>query len=129
MAQFDEKSILITDDSLIARKKLKMLLKETGFKITEAVSGKEALEVIEIENFDILLLDLLMPEVDGFEVLRNLKSRNLNMTIIVISADIQEATKELCMELGASGFLNKPPSKNELLDTIENVILKNNKGI
>jgi CheY-like chemotaxis protein len=124
MANFNDMSMLITDDSIIARKKIKGLLKDTGFKITEAVNGNEALDILEIEKFDILLLDLLMPELDGFDVLRRLKEKNNQMPVIVISADIQEATRELCMELGASGFLNKPPSKEELLATIENVINK-----
>ncbi len=122
MAQYDNLSVLITDDSLIARKKIKGLLKETGMKIAEAISGKEALDTMEVEKFDLLLLDLLMPEVDGFEVLRKLKERNIKIPIIIISADIQEATKELCYELGALEFLNKPPSKTELLDAIENVL-------
>jgi two-component system chemotaxis response regulator CheY len=124
MASFNDLSMLITDDSIIARKKIKGLLKDTGFKITEAVNGNEALEILEIERFDIILLDLLMPELDGFDVLRRLKDKNMKIPVIVISADIQEATRELCMELGASGFLNKPPSKDELLATIENVINK-----
>jgi two-component system, chemotaxis family, chemotaxis protein CheY len=124
MAKFDDLSLLITDDSIIARKKIKGLLKDMGFKISEAVSGKEALEAMEIEKFDLLLLDLLMPEIDGFEVLRHLKENNISMPIIVISADIQEATKELCLELGASGFLNKPPSQSELVSAIEEVLSK-----
>ena len=121
-------SILITDDSIVSRKKLKNMLKNTNYQISLAKNGREALELIAENQYDVLLLDLLMPEIDGTEVLKQLREENNNIPAIVISADIQDATKELCFSYGAKAFLNKPPSEDELVQTIENVLSKKKRG-
>lgn len=113
------KSILMTDDSIIARKKIKAVLKSAGYEVSEATNGAEAIQMLESKSFDLLMLDLLMPEVDGFEVLRHIKSESIEIPVVVLSADIQDATRELCLELGAKDFINKPPVKEDLLAVIE----------
>ena len=84
--------------------------------ITEASGGKEALVAMEAKKFDIMFLDLTMPEIDGFGVLEALKKRtDISCKIFVVSADIQPHAKQLCMDLGALAFLPKPLD-NETLE-------------
>ncbi|MCB0334954.1 MAG: response regulator, partial [Bdellovibrionales bacterium] len=65
-----------------------------------------------------ILLDLLMPQMDGFGVLETLKAKGNTVPVIVLTADIQETQKLRCLDLGASEFLNKPPKPNQILDAI-----------
>lgn len=120
--------ILITDDSMVSRKSIIKLLKQTEYKLYQASSGKDAIHFVEKGNFDLVLLDLLMPDMTGVEVLQYFKKNNITVPVIVISADIQVATKELCFENGAVDFLNKPPVSDLLLSTIEKVLNKTKEG-
>lgn len=116
------KKVLIVDDSLISRRMIRQLISKHNFEIDEAKSGTEALEKIHSEKYDIIFLDLLMPDISGVEVLEKIKEENLELKVIVISADIQETTKAKCKELGAFAFLNKPPKEEELTKVLEQII-------
>lgn len=120
--QKSEIRILITDDSIVSRKKLKNMLKDTTYQIDFAADGREALEKISEGTVDIMLLDLLMPDIDGIEVLKKLQADSNTLPVIVVSADIQEATKTECLEYGARHFLNKPPDKAELLTAVSDIV-------
>ncbi|NLO20256.1 MAG: response regulator [Ignavibacteria bacterium] len=122
-------TILIVDDSIISRSALSKLLSEEGYLIIFGKSGKEALEIISDIQVDCLLLDLLMPELDGFQVLEFIQKNSLKIPSVVISADIQETTKKRVEALGACGFLNKPPKKELLIKTVKDAIKKNIKKI
>jgi CheY-like chemotaxis protein len=111
--------ILITDDSLMTRKSIIKLLKGTPYTIEQASNGKEALDKISKNNYNLMLLDLLMPDMTGIDVLKNLKDKGIELPVIVVSADIQTSTQEICIEYGAKEFLNKPPKKEELIEAIE----------
>jgi CheY-like chemotaxis protein len=119
-----EPVILIADDSIISRKKIREMIKNFGAEIIEAVDGREAIKKIITMNIDIVLLDLLMPEVTGFEVLEFMKNNNINVPVIIISADIQETSRNKCLMLGARGFLNKPPKPEELVQIIKKFLSK-----
>ena len=83
--------------------------------ITEASNGKEALANLESKKFDIMFLDLTMPELDGFGVLEALKKKtDFSCKIFVVSADIQPKAMQLCKDLGALAFLPKPLDKEIL---------------
>lgn len=117
--------VLIVDDSGLNRQIIIEYLKTKNFTITEAADGKEALEKINFEKPDIILLDLIMPVMDGFEVMDNLKQSGIKVPIIVITAYIKENTYARCKQLGAAGFLNKPIKMQELFK-IMSEILENN---
>jgi CheY-like chemotaxis protein len=121
-------SILITDDSIVSRKKLKVMLKDTGYEISLAKNGREALSMIDENQYDLMLLDLLMPDITGVEVLKHLNEEHNDISVIVVSADIQDATRELCFKYGAKAFLNKPPSEDELIDAINKALSENRGG-
>ncbi len=113
--------ILVTDDSNFLRRRAIAILKEAGHDISEAADGKECLERIASQQPDLLFLDLVMPELDGFGVLRELKAQGNPLPVIILSADIQQGVKQECLELGAAAFLHKPPLQAdvcEILDTI-----------
>ena len=106
--------VLIVDDSLLGRQSVKNILNEMNFTLIEANDGFEALKIIEEDKPDLVFLDLLMPKIDGFGVLKALKEKKIEIPVVVISADIQDSTQKQCKELGAGGFLNKPFSKKDL---------------
>jgi CheY-like chemotaxis protein len=108
------KKALVVDDALLSRITVKKMLTNSQIDCVEASNGREALKAIEENRFDIVFLDLLMPEMDGFEVLEALQKQNYSSPVIVISADIQKSSKTRCEKLGASGFLNKPVTEDEL---------------
>ena len=110
--------ILVVDDSTFQRNKIVQILSQAGYEADQRTNGKEALEYLEQNEPRLVLLDLLMPELDGFGVLEALKARKCNVPVVVLTADIQETQKARCLELGAANFLNKPPKVEQLLEAI-----------
>lgn len=104
-------SILVVDDSKSSRKVNVALIRErVGSEVTclEASGGEQALQILASQHVDLVLLDLTMPGVSGFDVLTEMRRRNLNSRVIVVSADIQRLAKERVAALGATGFIDKP---------------------
>ena len=106
--------ILIVDDSVFQRRALAKLLKETGYGVVEAENGRVALEKVVSERPDALILDLIMPELNGFEALETLRKDGIQVPVFIFTADIQQTTRQKCLELGATAFLNKPLNREEL---------------
>lgn len=114
--------ILITDDSLLQRKTLSAIVQDEGHTVETATNGREALEIIRANPPDCLLLDMLMPEVDGIQVLETLKANDCRFPVIVLTADIQEWMKTRCLDLGAAAFLNKPVKQDWLCATLKQIL-------
>jgi len=110
--------ILVTDDSNFLRRRTCAILKLAGHDIVEADNGNNCLEAIAAAAPDALFLDLVMPEMGGFEVLKALHDADYHFPVIVLTADIQDTVQQECMALGAFGFLNKPPKQDEVLATL-----------
>lgn len=115
-------TVLIVDDSSLSRKLIADLLNGEGFHIIFGKGGKDAIEILSETKVDCLLLDLLMPDVDGFDVLGFIQKNDIKVPSIVISADIQDTTRKQVESLGAFGFLNKPPQKDETIKVIKDAI-------
>ncbi len=111
--------VLIIDDSWLQRMNIGNIIKEGGYETIEAPDGKEGINLIDSRKPDCVILDLLMPEMDGIEVLKTLGDKTKGMPVIVVTADIQSTTRQQCLELGASEIINKPPKKEYLLEVIE----------
>jgi len=108
-------SILVCDDSTVARKQVMRCLKECiDADIQQATNGKEALEQLRQRHFALLCLDLTMPEVDGIEVLEQIKISKIESYVLVISADIQQKMQARVAQLGAIDFIHKPINKTQL---------------
>lgn len=114
--------ILITDDSLLQRSTLSAIVADGGHEVDTACNGQEALEKIKANPPDCLLLDMLMPVMDGVQVLETLESRGVKLPIIVLTADVQEWLKNRCLELGVRSFLNKPVKQDQLQQALRNIL-------
>ncbi|WP_063702232.1 response regulator [Pseudoalteromonas gelatinilytica] len=102
-------SVLVCDDSNIARKQVVRCLGDClDADIQQATNGREALALLREQNFDLLCLDLTMPEIDGVAVLETIKAEKIECFVIVISADIQVEMKQRVVKLGAIDFIDKP---------------------
>jgi two-component system, chemotaxis family, chemotaxis protein CheY len=115
--------ILIADDADFMRGTLKGILADEGHHIIEAKDGKEAIEKVNSDKPDLLLLDIIMPEADGLAVLKAVKGKT---KVIVISAVGQDTMVEEAKRLGALDYLTKPivgdDSIKELLDCVKNAV-------
>lgn len=106
--------VLVIDDEPPIRKLLKMGLTTQGYQILEATNGKTALELLT-EHPDLIILDLGLPDVQGHELLRTIRSRNESVPVVVLSSRGDEAGKVQALDLGADDYLTKPFGMEELL--------------
>ncbi len=118
--------VLLVDDSMFTRSMLKKLVKEMGHEVVEAANGREGLDAITREEPDLVITDLLMPEVDGIGLLEGVKEKNIDVPVAVLSANVQDTVREQCIELGAAEFFNKPPNKEKLRKYLEVCLVKGN---
>lgn len=114
-------TILIIDDSRFTRSNIAKSLRNNNYEVLEADNGVVGLDMIIKHTPDFVITDLLMPEMDGFELLENLRSKGITVPVIVMSADIQETTRRRILELGAKTLLNKPFQSTTLLETLQNL--------
>ncbi|KRW72154.1 response regulator [Stutzerimonas nitrititolerans] len=119
-------SLLICDDSSLARKQLLQALPAGwSVEVSQAATGLEALERIRQGGVEVLLLDLTMPELDGYQVLAQLREERLSCKTIVISADVQDEAVRRVLELGALAFIRKPADPIHLHQTLASLGLLN----
>ncbi|MDR3134998.1 MAG: response regulator [Deltaproteobacteria bacterium] len=113
--------ILIVDDDELIHKLLGAILQKAGFDCLDALSGQEALEKAQKERPELVILDIMMPEMDGFEVMRALKSNPITSSIPVIflSGKFHNREKAMARELGAADFMEKPFERSELLARVK----------
>ncbi len=111
-------NILTVDDAWLSRTMIGKILKTAEHEIVEADNGLNALQKLESYTPDCIILDLLMPEMDGFGFLEKMQEKNIDIPVIVLSADIQDSTRTKALGLGAARMLNKPPKLNELISAV-----------
>jgi two-component system alkaline phosphatase synthesis response regulator PhoP len=117
-------TILIVEDEKDIVKMLEYNLKKDGFKTISALSGEKAVELAQREQPDLIILDLMLPGIDGLEVCKILKKENKTspIPIIMLTAKSQESDKIVGLELGADDYLTKPFSPKELIARIKAVL-------
>jgi len=120
----ERKSILLVDDERVILESLGKELAYENLEVTLAASGEEAVAKIENGNFDLVVTDLIMPGLDGFQVLKAAKKKNTQTMVIILTgyADLKACTDAL--RLGADDFLEKPCEVDELMFRISNSIIK-----
>jgi len=118
------KKILIADDHAEVVELVRVTLEGEDYEIVDASNGKEALKKVRLEKPDLVLLDVVMPKMDGFEVCRKLKKdpQTKEIPIIMLTAKAQEVEKEKGREVGASDYITKPFSPSALLTKIEEIL-------
>jgi len=117
--------ILLAEDTDVNARLLVAVLEKDGYEVTVAVDGEQAVKYGEIGDFDLILMDVNMPEVDGLEATRRLRAGASPMravTIIALTADDDPAMQRRCVEAGMNGYLTKPINMATLLKTCERAI-------
>lgn len=120
--------ILIVEDEASFSEALEFLLSKEGFIIETAATGKQALEKFRSSEFDLILLDLMLPEISGIEVCRTIRTES-QVPIIMLTAKDTEIDKVVGLELGADDYVTKPYSKNELVARIRAVLRRGNGAV
>lgn len=110
-------TVLIIEDDKYIMSLTTMYLKDEGYKTVEAITGKEAISLFYVNNPDIILLDLGLPDMDGMEVIKYIREKS-NAPIIVVSAREEEREKIKALDLGADDYMTKPFHMGELLARI-----------
>ncbi len=113
------KKILLVDDERAIVKILSIKLRVSGYDVITACNGEEALRLTDSEKPDLILLDIIMPKVDGFQVLERLRGRP-DLPVIALSARLENARK--ARDLGVKDFLTKPFEVDELVSRINSVL-------
>ncbi len=121
------KKILVVDDKQELRTLLKSYLTQEGFEILTAADGREALFVARSGKPDLIILDLMMPEMGGYEFMRAY-GREADTPIIILTAKLEENDKVLGLELGADDYVTKPFSPRELTARVRAVLRRMEKG-
>lgn len=118
------KTILIADDRLEVLELLRVTLEAEDYQVIYTSDGKEALEKIKLEKPDLILLDVVMPKMDGFQVLSELRrdSRLKDTPVIMLTAKGQEVDREKGKKLGANDYIVKPFSPSELLTKVGEIL-------
>ena len=121
-------NILLAEDGLVNQRVAENLLEQRGHKVTVANNGREALAALESESFDIVLMDVQMPTMDGFEATATIREREKttggHIPIIAMTAHAMKGDRERCLKAGMDGYIAKPIRANYLYETIEETAAK-----
>lgn len=120
------KHILVVDDEPSIVILLEYTLKQAGYKVSIARDGKAAYDMISSQNFDLVLLDIMLPKMDGMEVCRRIRQERIQVPIIMLTAKSEEYDKIIGLELGADDYITKPFSPREVIARIKAVSRRTN---
>lgn len=124
MAQLDRKKILVVDDSETNLLLLRAVLEDAGYEVKLINDSYQAVKYVEEQQPDLVLLDLLMPGMDGFEFMIQLKEENtrLSLPIIVVTAYDSSDNTQKAIDLGATDVINKPIDISDFLSKVEQIV-------
>jgi two-component system alkaline phosphatase synthesis response regulator PhoP len=120
-------SILLVEDEENLQEALKLNLELEGYEVTCIGDGAAALKKVKEEYFDLILLDVMLPELDGFDVSENIRLQNIETPILMLSARAGSSDRVMGLKKGADDYLTKPFNLEELLLRVEKLIEKNKK--
>jgi len=121
--------VLLVEDEESLNKIIRLNLELEGYEVVSVMDGKKALKTIESQYFDILVLDVMLPEIDGFQICQKVRLQNNDIGIIIISAKDTSQDRITGLKLGADDYLNKPFDLEELLLRIKKLILRKQDSI
>ena len=122
-----EQTILVVDDEPSIREVVTLYLQRAGYHVIVAADGQAALQVLDERSPDLVVLDLMLPQVDGLEITRQLRVRG-NTPIIMLTARRQETDRILGLEMGADDYVVKPFSPRELVSRVKAVLRRTNRA-
>ncbi|HNQ30257.1 MAG TPA: response regulator [Methanolinea sp.] len=114
--------VLIIDDSGFQRKIITSILEAEGNMVLTAENGRTGFDIAVKESPDLIICDLLMPELDGYGLLRLVRDHKLAIPVLILTSDIQNTTRTECLALGALDVLNKPVKKETLVPIIKDAL-------
>jgi signal transduction histidine kinase/CheY-like chemotaxis protein len=118
--------VLLTEDNVVNQKLAVRLLEKRGHSVVVASNGREAIETLFREPFDVVLMDVQMPEMDGFEATRRIRERERttggHVPIIAMTAHAMKGDRERCLEEGMDGYISKPLRPSELFESVESLV-------
>jgi CheY-like chemotaxis protein len=116
-------AVLLAEDNLINQKLVKRLLEKRGHSVTVTGSGREALERVAAGSFDVILMDVQMPDMDGLQASTRIreieKSRGTYTPILALTAHTMKGDRERCLAAGMDQFINKPIDAESFVDVVE----------
>lgn len=115
--------VLVIDDSSHVRQFLGDVLSDAGYEVDHAENGEQGLTLFRTASHDCILLDVLMPDLDGFEVLKRIRETADSLPVLIMTGDDPGWARRTCESYGATGFLSKTLRAEKLLEAIEDVIL------
>ncbi|MBF0468489.1 MAG: response regulator [Desulfamplus sp.] len=113
------KKILIIDDATFTREIHSQVLEDAGYEVVEAQNGQQGIEKYDEEKPDAIIVDLLMPDMDGIDVIKAIKVKYPEVIAVVCSTDKQKFRQKEALEAGARGFLPKPLDPDKLLEMLK----------
>jgi two-component system alkaline phosphatase synthesis response regulator PhoP len=120
-------NILLVEDEENLHEALKLNLELDGYTVTSAFNGNEALKAVGNEYFDLIILDIMLPELDGISVTENIRVQHIDVPILILSAKDSSADRVLGLKKGADDYLVKPFNLEELLLRVDKLIQKSKK--
>ncbi len=124
--RFKLKKILIIEDDPAILKGLTTNLEEEGYKVSSSMDGDAGFNLAKSQNIDLIILDLMLPNKDGFEICRDLRKEGINTPILMLTSKKEEIDKVLGLEIGADDYVTKPFSLRELLARIKAILRRKN---
>lgn len=112
------KSILVIEDDDVLRENISLILESEGYSVTKAVDGEAGTKAIETHKFDLVLCDIMMPQMDGYDVLKSIKYLKTPPAFVFLTAKTERQDWRKGMELGADDFITKPFTREEVLGSI-----------
>lgn len=118
------KVILVVEDDPKSMTLTRDMLKLSGYTTIEAIDGEQGIELARIRKPDLILMDIMMPKVDGYSACKAIKTDKVikNIPVVMLTAVGYELNKKLAKQLGADGYITKPFSLQELVDTINSIL-------
>ena len=122
--------ILVVDDDPLARRMLKIILRDPSFDIIEAADGQETLDLVETQNPALIVLDVMMPGMSGYDVCRVLRAKpeTVDLPIILYSAKTHPRDVQDGMDAGATAYMFKPTPRKEMIGAIQQLIAERSRS-
>ena len=115
--------ILIVDDEPDTLGLIELTLQTAGYSVRTAANGDQALTILLNDTFDLILLDIMMPGMTGFDLVKTLSDRQVEIPpVVFLTAKSRDEDREMGNSLGAAAFLTKPTTRGDLLDTIRSIL-------